>query len=48
LGKFAYFGFAIFILSRLTLEKFSQPGGGAELLCLLTDTGAFDIPLDMV
>jgi len=48
LKKFAHFGLAIFILSRLTLEKFYQPGGGAELLCLLTDTGAFDIPLDMI
>jgi len=41
LGKFAYFGFAVFILSCLTLEKFSQPGGGSELLFLMADTGGF-------
>jgi hypothetical protein len=39
LKKFAHFGFQqFFLLSRLTLEKFSQPGGGAELLFLMADT----------
>ncbi len=36
--KFAYLGLAIFILSCLMLEKFSQPGGCAELLFLMAGT----------
>jgi len=41
LKKIAYFGFAVLLLSRLTLENFYQPGGGAESLFLIADTGGF-------